>query len=394
MKGDSIVIVSAVRTAIGSFMGSLSSLPVHQLTVPLISHALKEANVKPEDISEVIMGHVLHSGCGQNTARQASIAGGLPIETPAWVVNKVCGSGLMSIALAHDSIKLGRGKVIIAGGHESMSQTPHALNIRGGKKMGDASLEDIMIKDGLTDAFSKLHMGLTAENVAERFKITKDEQDAFAVKSQNKAEAAKKSGKFKDEIVPVTIPNKKDDVIFSEDEFIRDGVTIDALSKLNPAFKKDGTVTAGNASGINDGSAILMLMTYDEAKKRGLPIMGAIKSFATAGVDPSIMGIGPVPASRKALELAGWNINDVDLVEANEAFASQSIYVKRELNIDSNRLNVNGGAIALGHPIGASGSRIVVTLLHEMKRRQSKKGLATLCIGGGMGMAMCIESVI
>ncbi len=394
MKGDSIVIVSAVRTAIGSFMGSLSSLPVHQLTVPLISHALKEANVKPEDISEVIMGHVLHSGCGQNTARQASIAGGLPIETPAWVVNKVCGSGLMSIALAHDSIKLGRGKVIIAGGHESMSQTPHALNIRGGKKMGDASLEDIMIKDGLTDAFSKLHMGLTAENVAERFKITKDEQDAFAVKSQNKAEAAKKSGKFKDEIVPVTIPNKKGDVIFSEDEFIRDGVTIDALSKLNPAFKKDGTVTAGNASGINDGSAILMLMTYDEAKKRGLPIMGAIKSFATAGVDPSIMGIGPVPASRKALELAGWNINDVDLVEANEAFASQSIYVKRELNIDSNRLNVNGGAIALGHPIGASGSRIVVTLLHEMKRRQSKKGLATLCIGGGMGMAMCIESVI
>mgnify|MGYP002360263909 CR=1 FL=1 len=394
MKGDSIVIVSAVRTAIGSFMGSLSSLPVHQLTVPLISHALKEANVKPEDISEVIMGHVLHSGCGQNTARQASIAGGLPIETPAWVVNKVCGSGLMSIALAHDSIKLGRGKVIIAGGHESMSQTPHALNIRGGKKMGDASLEDIMIKDGLTDAFSKLHMGLTAENVAERFKITKDEQDEFAVKSQNKAEAAKKSGKFKDEIVPVTIPNKKGDVIFSEDEFIRDGVTIDALSKLNPAFKKDGTVTAGNASGINDGSAILMLMTYDEAKKRGLPIMGAIKSFATAGVDPSIMGIGPVPASRKALELAGWNINDVDLVEANEAFASQSIYVKRELNIDSNRLNVNGGAIALGHPIGASGSRIVVTLLHEMKRRQSKKGLATLCIGGGMGMAMCIESVI
>lgn len=394
MKGDSIVIVSAVRTAIGSFMGSLSTLPVHQLTVPLISHALKEANVKPEDISEVIMGHVLHSGCGQNTARQASIAGGLPIETPAWVVNKVCGSGLMSIALAHDSIKLGRGKVIIAGGHESMSQTPHALNIRGGKKMGDASLEDIMIKDGLTDAFSKLHMGLTAENVAERFKITKDEQDAFAVKSQNKAEAAKKSGKFKDEIVPVTIPNKKGDVIFSEDEFIRDGVTIDALSKLNPAFKKDGTVTAGNASGINDGSAILMLMTYDEAKKRGLPIMGAIKSFATAGVDPSIMGIGPVPASRKALELAGWNINDVDLVEANEAFASQSIYVKRELNIDSSRLNVNGGAIALGHPIGASGSRIVVTLLHEMKRRQSKKGLATLCIGGGMGMAMCIESVI
>lgn len=394
MKGDSIVIVSAVRTAIGSFMGSLSTLPVHQLTVPLISHTLKETNVRSEDISEMIMGHVLHSGCGQNTARQASIAGGLPIETPAWVVNKVCGSGLMSIALAHDSIKLGRGKIILAGGHESMSQTPHALNIRGGKKMGDASLEDLMIKDGLTDAFSKLHMGITAENVAERFNITRDEQDGFSVNSQNKAELAKKSGKFKDEIVPVTIPNKKGDIVFSEDEFIREGVTIDALKKLNPAFKKDGTVTAGNASGINDGSAILMLMTYDEAKKRGLPIMGAIKSFATAGVDPSIMGIGPVPASKKALELAGWNINEVDLVEANEAFASQSIYVGRELKIDSNRLNVNGGAIALGHPIGASGARIVVTLLHEMKRRQSKKGLATLCIGGGMGMAMCIESVI
>lgn len=388
---NSIVVVSAFRTAIGSFMGGLSSLPAHELSRPVIEHTLKHTGVAAKDISEVIMGHVLSSGCGQNSARQASIASGIPVEIPAWSVNKVCGSGLMSIALGCDAIRLGRSNIVIAGGHESMSQSPHGINIRNAAKMGNMPAEDLMIKDGLTDAFSNLHMGLTAENIAEQFKITREEQDLFSVTSQNKAEAAKKSGRFKNEIVPITLTTRKGDVIFSEDEFIRDGVTMEVLGKLRPAFKKDGTVTAGNASGINDGAAVVMLMTQTEAKKRGLPILGRIISCATTGVEPSIMGTGPITATHKALAEAKWSLDEIDLIEANEAFAAQSICVGRELGWDESRLNVNGGAIALGHPIGASGARILVTLLHEMDKRKAKKGLATLCIGGGMGMAMCIE---
>jgi len=388
---NDIVIVAAFRTAIGSFMGALSSLPVHELSKPLIEHALQHTGVAAADVSEVIMGHVLSGGCGQNAARQASIAAGIPVEVPAWSVNKVCGSGLMSVASGCDAIKLGRSSIVIAGGHESMSQSPHGINIRSAAKMGNVAAEDLMIKDGLTDAFSSLHMGLTAENIAERFKVSREEQDAFSAYSQNKAEAAKKSGRFKDEIVPITISTRKGDVIFLEDEFIRDGVTPEALSKLRPAFKKDGTVTAGNASGINDGAAVVMLMTEAQAKKRGLPILGRIVSYTTTGVEPSIMGVGPISASRKALAEAKWNIDEVDLIEANEAFAAQSVCVGRDMGWKEDRLNVNGGAIALGHPIGASGARILVTLLHEMAKRKAGKGLATLCIGGGMGMAMCIE---
>jgi acetyl-CoA C-acetyltransferase len=386
-----IAIVSAQRTAIGSFMGGISTVPVRQLTSAIIKRVLSDTNVKPEEISEVILGHVLSGGCGQNPARQASIDAGLPVEVPAWEVNKVCGSGLMSIALGADAIRLGRASIILAGGHENMSQVPHGINIRHAGKMGPVAAEDLMIADGLTDAFSKLHMGLTAENIAERFNITREEQDIFAATSQNKAEAARNSGRFKDEIIPIVISTRKGDVVFDSDEYIREGVSADSLSKLRPAFKKDGTVTAGNASGINDGSAVLMLMKHEEAVGRGLKILGKIKSYSTSGVDPSIMGISPVTATKKALSLAGWDIGDLGLIEVNEAFAAQSVYVGRELKWDSSIVNVNGGAIALGHPIGASGARIVVTLLHEMNKRDVKKGIATLCIGGGMGMAMCIE---
>lgn len=388
---DHVVIVAAYRSAIGSFLGSLSGVPVHEISKAVLAHTLLNTNVSANDISEVIMGNVLSSGCGQNPARQAAIAAGIPVEIPAWSVDKVCGSGLMSVALGCDAIKLGRAQIVIAGGHENMSRVPHAINIRSASKMGMLPAEDLMIKDGLTDAFSNLHMGITAENIAEKFNISRDDQDLFASESQNKAEKAKKSGRFKNEIVPITISTRKGDIVFDEDEFVREGVTIDSLSHLRPAFKKDGTVTAGNASGINDGSAVVMMMRNSEAQRRGLPVLAKIISYASVGVDPSVMGIGPIPASHKALSSANWTADEVDLIEVNEAFAAQSIYVGREMKWDSQRVNVNGGAIALGHPIGASGARILVTLLHEMTKRNSRKGLATLCIGGGMGIAMCVE---
>lgn len=388
-----VVIVSALRTAIGNFLGGLSSLPAHKLGEIVIAETLKRTGVKGEEISEVIMGQVLSAAQGMNPARQASLNAGIPKEVPAWTVNQVCGSGLRSVALGFQSIMNGDSNIIIAGGHESMSQSPHALNLRFGTKMGNASLTDTMINDGLTDAFSTKHMGITAENVAKKFNITREQQDEFSAKSQQKAEAAQKADKFKEEIVHVTIPGKKGDTIVDKDEFPRHGTTADALSKLRPAFDKDGTVTAGNASGINDGAAVVMLMTEEEAKKRGLKPLARIASWAHAGVAPEIMGTGPIPATQKALKKAGWNINDLDLIEANEAFAAQAIAVNRELGWDESKINVNGGAIALGHPIGASGARILVTLLHEMQKRNAKKGIATLCIGGGMGVALCVESV-
>jgi acetyl-CoA C-acetyltransferase len=386
-----VVIVSALRTAIGNFAGSISSLPAHKLGEAVIKRVMQDTKVNPSDVNEVILGQVLTANAGQNPARQAAMGAGLPKETPAITINQVCGSGLRSVALAYQSIQLGVNKVVLAGGQESMSQSPHAVHLRNGIKMGDGSLVDTMIKDGLTDAFAGTHMGITAENIAEKFAITRDDQDKFSANSQAKAEAAQKSGVFKDQIVPITIPSKKGEVIFEQDEFIRYGVTAEALSALRPAFKKDGTVTAGNASGINDGAAILMLMTKDEAEKRGLKPLATIKSFAQAGVDPSIMGTGPIPASQKALEMCGWTVNDLDVIEANEAFAAQAICVNRTMGWDESKVNVNGGAIALGHPIGASGARVLVTLIHEMVRRDAKKGLVTLCIGGGMGVAMCLE---
>ncbi len=388
---EDIVIVSAARTPVGSFNGSLSSVPASFLGTVAIKAALERAGVPAADVGEVILGQVLTAAAGQNPARQASIAAGIPIESPAWGMNQVCGSGLRAVALAAQQIADGSAAIVVAGGQESMSQSTHAAHLRNGVKMGDYKMIDTMIKDGLWDAFNGYHMGNTAENVARQWQITREQQDEFAVASQNKAEAAKKAGRFKDEIAPVTIAGRKGDVVVSEDEYIREGATIDQVAKLRPAFDKDGTVTAGNASGINDGAAALVLMTAKEAEARGLKPLARIASFASAGVDPKIMGSGPIPASRKALERAGWKVEDLDLVEANEAFAAQACAVNKDLGWNPEIVNVNGGAIAIGHPIGASGARILTTLLHEMQRRDARKGLATLCIGGGMGVAMCLE---
>jgi acetyl-CoA C-acetyltransferase len=386
-----IVIASAARTPVGSFNGALASLPAHELGKIAIKAALDRAGLQPGDVNEVILGQVLTAGQGQNPARQASIAAGIPVDSPAWGVNQVCGSGLRAVALGMQQILTGASNVVVAGGQESMSQSQHAAYLRSGVKMGSLDLVDTMIKDGLWDAFNGYHMGITAENVARQWQITREDQDKFAVASQNKAEAAKKAGKFKDEITPVTIKGKKGDTIVEHDEYIREGATLDSVTKLRPAFDKAGTVTAGNASGINDGAAAVVLMTLAEAKKRGIEPLARIVSWAHAGVDPSIMGTGPIPASKKALEKAGWTPKDLDLVEANEAFAAQACAVNKGLGWDTDKVNVNGGAIAVGHPIGASGARILTTLLYELKRRNAKRGLATLCIGGGMGIAMCVE---
>ena len=388
---ETIVIASAARTPVGSFNGALASLPAHELGRVAIKAAIERANIEPGDVSEVIMGQILTAGEGQNPARQASIAAGIPVDSPAWGMNQLCGSGLRAVALAAQQIQLGSASIVVAGGQESMSQAPHVAHLRDGTKMGDVKFIDTMIKEGLWEAFNGYHMGTTAENVARQWQITREEQDQFAVASQNKAEAAKKAGKFKDEIAPVTIKTRKGDIVVSEDEYIRDGATLESVTKLRPAFEKDGTVTAGNASGINDGAAAVVLMTLAEAKKRGITPLARIVSWAHAGVDPSIMGTGPIPASKKALEKAGWTVADLDLIEANEAFAAQACAVNKGLGWDTSKVNVNGGAIAIGHPIGASGARVLNTLLFEMKRRDAKKGLATLCIGGGMGVAMCVE---
>lgn len=388
---NTIVIASAARTPVGAFNGALSSLAGHELGKVAITAALERAGVAPGDVSEVILGQVLTAGQGQNPARQASLAAGVPVDSPAWGLNQVCGSGLRAIALGAQQIQSGAAKIVVAGGQESMSQSKHAAHMRNGTKMGPVEFVDTMIKDGLWDAFNDYHMGVTAENVARQWQITREDQDKFAVASQNKAEAAKKAGKFKDEIVPVTIKGKKGDVVVADDEYIRDGATLESVAKLRPAFDKAGTVTAGNASGINDGAAAVVLMTAAEAKKRGIEPLARIVSWAQAGVDPSIMGTGPIPASKKALEKAGWEAKDLDLIEANEAFAAQACAVNKGVGWDTDKVNVNGGAIAIGHPIGASGARVLTTLVHEMKRRGAKKGLATLCIGGGMGIAMCVE---
>jgi acetyl-CoA C-acetyltransferase len=388
---DAIVIVAGARTPVGSFNGALAALPAHELGRIVIQEAMNRAKIEPGMVSEVILGQILTAGQGQNPARQASINAGLPIETPAWLVNMVCGSGLRSVALGYQAIKNGDSSIVIAGGQESMSQSTHCAHLRQGQKMGNLELIDTMIKDGLWDAFNGYHMGTTAENVARQWQITREDQDRFAVASQNKAEAAKKAGRFKDEIVPVTIKGRKGDTVVSEDEYIRNGAKIEDIQGLRPAFNpKEGTVTAANASGLNDGAAAVVLMSAADAERRGLETLGRIVSWAQAGVDPSIMGTGPIPASKKALEKAGWSANDLDLIEANEAFAAQACAVNKGIGWDTEKVNVNGGAIAIGHPIGASGTRILVTLLHEMKKRDAKKGLATLCIGGGMGIAMCI----
>jgi acetyl-CoA C-acetyltransferase len=389
-----IVIVSAARTPVGSFGGSLASLPAHELGTVAIKAALQRANVQPGEVSEVILGQVLTAAQGQGPARRASIGAGIPVDAPAWGVNQICGSGLRAVALGAQQIQTGAATVVIAGGQESMSQSAHAIHMREGTKMGDGKLVDTMVRDGLWDSFNNYHMGTTAENVARQWQITREEQDKFAVASQNKAEAARKAGKFKDEIAPVTIKGKKGDTVVDTDEYIKDGVTLDSVAKLRPAFDpKEGTVTAANASGINDGAAVVVLMTAGEAKKRGLKPLARIASWAQAGVDPSIMGTGPIPASKKALERAGWTVQDLDLIEANEAFAAQAISVNKGLGWDTEKVNVNGGAIAIGHPIGASGARVLTTLLYEMQRRDAKKGLATLCIGGGMGIAVCVENI-
>jgi acetyl-CoA C-acetyltransferase len=388
-----IVIVSAARTPVGSFNGALSGLPAHELGRIAIQAAVERAGITAADVDEVIMGQVLQAGAGQGPARQAAINAGIPNASPAWSLNQLCGSGLRAIALAAQQISDGSADIVVAGGQESMSQSPHAAHIRNGQKMGDLGFVDTMIKDGLWDAFHGYHMGQTAENIASRWQITRGDQDAFAVASQNKAEAAQKAGKFAGEIAPVTIKGRKGDTVVDQDEYIRHGATLDSVSGLKPAFNKEGTVTAANASGLNDGAAAMVLMTAAEAKKRGLTPLARIASWANAGVDPEIMGTGPIPASRKALERAGWTVADLDLVESNEAFAAQSICVVRDLGLDPAKVNVNGGAIAIGHPIGASGARILTTLLHEMKRTGVSKGLATLCVGGGMGVAMCVEKV-
>ncbi|MDA0742734.1 MAG: acetyl-CoA C-acetyltransferase [Proteobacteria bacterium] len=386
-----VVIVSAARTPVGSFLGALSTLPASKLGEVAIKAALERAGVAPADVDEVILGQVLQAGAGQAPARQAAIGAGLANETPAWSLNQLCGSGLRAVALAYQQIMQGDAKIVVAGGQESMSQSPHTAQLRNGQKMGELAFKDSMLQDGLIDAFHGYHMGQTAENIAAKWSIDRASQDAFAVASQNKAEAAQKAGRFADEIVPVTISTRKGDVVVDQDEYIRHGATLEAMEKLKPAFVKDGTVTAANASGINDGAAALVLMSADEAKARGLEPLARIASWATAGVDPAIMGTGPIPASKKALEKAGWTVADLDLIESNEAFAAQSLCVVKELGLDPAKVNVNGGAIAIGHPVGASGARVLTTLLHEMKRSGAKKGLATLCIGGGMGVALCVE---
>lgn len=390
---SSIVIASAARTPVGSFNGALSSVAAHDLGAIAIKAALERAGVAPADVDEVILGQILSAGQGQNPARQAAMAAGIPQEATAWGLNQLCGSGLRAVALGMQQISSGDANIIVAGGQESMSMAPHAMHLRNGVKMGGASMVDTMMHDALTDAFYNYLMGNTAENVAKQWQLSRDEQDAFAVNSQNKAEAAQKAGRFKDEIVPFTITGRKGDTIVSDDEYIRHGSTIEAMQKLRPAFDKEGTVTAANASGINDGAAAVVLMSEEEAGKRGIAPLARIVSWATAGVDPQIMGTGPIPASRKALEKAGWKAADLDLVEANEAFAAQACAVNKEMGWNPDIVNVNGGAIAIGHPIGASGARVFNTLLFEMKRRGAKKGLATLCIGGGMGVAMCVEAL-
>jgi acetyl-CoA C-acetyltransferase len=390
---ESIIVASAARTPVGSFNGSFANMPAHELGAIVIKEALSRAGVEAAEVDEVILGQVLTAGQGQNPARQASIKAGLPKETTAWGLNQVCGSGLRTIAIGMQQIATGDAKIIVAGGQESMSLSPHCAHLRAGVKMGDYSMVDTMIRDGLWDAFNGYHMGNTAENVAKQFQITRDAQDEFAVGSQNKAEAAQKAGKFKDEIVPVTVKGRKGDTVVDQDEYIRHGATLDAMQKLRPAFDKEGTVTAANASGINDGAGAVVLMSEAEAVRRGLKPLVRIASWATAGVDPAIMGTGPIPASRKALEKAGWSTGDLDLVEANEAFAAQACAVNKDMGWNPDIVNVNGGAIAIGHPIGASGTRIFNTLVYEMRRRGAKKGLATLCIGGGMGVAMCVEAM-
>ena len=391
MSASEIVIAAAARTPVGSFNGAFGTLPAHELGAAAIGEVLKRSGVAAAEVDEVILGQVLTAAEGQNPARQAAMAAGLPKETTAWLVNQLCGSGLRSVALGLQQIANGDAGIIIAGGQESMSMAPHAAHLRAGTKMGDLAMVDTMMKDGLVDAFNGYAMGVTAENVAREFQITRQQQDEFAVGSQNKAEAAQKAGRFKNEIVPVTIKSRKGDVVVDQDEYIRPGTTMESVGKLRPAFQKDGTVTAANASGINDGAAAVVLMTAAEASRRGLTPLARIVSWATAGVDPALMGTGPIPASRKALKKAGWAIDQLDLIEANEAFAAQACAVNKDLGWDTAKVNVNGGAIALGHPIGASGARVLVTLLHEMKRRDVKRGLATLCIGGGMGVAMCVE---
>jgi acetyl-CoA C-acetyltransferase len=393
MSTPSIVIASAGRTAVGSFNGAFANTPAHELGATVIASVLERAGVEAGEVNEVILGQVLQAGEGQNPARQAAMKAGLPQETTAWGMNQLCGSGLRAVALGMQQIASGDAQIIVAGGMESMSMAPHCAHLRGGVKMGDMKMIDTMIKDGLTDAFYGYHMGITAENVARQWQLSRDEQDAFAVSSQNKAEAAQKEGRFKDEIVPFIVKGRKGDVTVDADEYIRHGATLESMTKLRPAFDKEGTVTAANASGLNDGAAAALLMSEAEASRRGIQPLARIVSWATAGVDPKVMGTGPIPASRKALERAGWKIGDLDLVEANEAFAAQACAVNKDLGWDPSIVNVNGGAIAIGHPIGASGARILNTLLFEMKRRGASKGLATLCIGGGMGVAMCVESM-
>jgi acetyl-CoA C-acetyltransferase len=391
MADNDIVIVGAARTPVGAFNGAFANTTAHELGATAIKAALARAKVDAAEVDEVIMGQILTAGQGQNPARQAAMAAGIPQEATAWGLNQLCGSGLRAVAIGMQQIANGDADIIVAGGQESMSLAPHVAHLRAGTKMGELKLLDTMLRDGLLDAFQGYHMGNTAENIANRWQITREEQDGFAVASQNKAEAAQKAGRFKDEIVPVTIASRKGDIVVDQDEYPKHGTTLDSVAKLRPAFSKEGSVTAANASGINDGGAAVVLMTAAEAKKRGLTPLATIRSWATAGVDPAIMGTGPIPASRKALDKAGWKTSDLDLIEANEAFAAQAIAVNKDMGWDTDKVNVNGGAIAIGHPIGASGARVLVTLLHEMQKRDARKGLVTLCIGGGMGVAMCLE---
>ncbi|WP_282607422.1 acetyl-CoA C-acetyltransferase [Pelagibius sp. Alg239-R121] len=386
-----VVIAGAARTPVGSFNGGLSGVPASFLGTVAIKEAISRASIAPDDVDEAILGQILSGGAGQNPARQAAVNAGIPVEKTAYQVNQLCGSGLRTVALGYQAIKCGDADIVVAGGQESMSQAPHVAHLRNGQKMGDLKFVDSMIRDGLWCAFNGYHMGNTAENVAKQWQLTRDQQDAFAAASQQKAEAAQSSGRFDDEIAPVTISTRKGDIVIDKDEYPKHGTTAESLGKLRPAFDKEGTVTAGNASGINDGAAAVVLMSSDEAAKRGVTPLARIVSWATEGVDPAIMGTGPIPSSRKALEKAGWSVDDLDLVEANEAFAAQALAVNKDLGWDTDKVNVNGGAIAIGHPIGASGARVLVTLLHEMQKRDAKKGLATLCIGGGMGIAMCVE---
>ncbi len=388
---NDIVIAAAARTPVGAFNGGLSSLPAHDLGQIAIEEAMRRASVDAHEVDEVVMGQILAAGAGQNPARQAAVNAGIPVERTAYGVNQLCGSGLRTVALGYQAIRLGDSDIVVAGGHESMSQAPHCVHLRNGTKIGSTEVVDTMLRDGLLDAFNGYHMGNTAENVAERWQISRDQQDAFAAASQSKAERAQKAGTFAKEIVPVTVKTRKGETVVDADEHPKHGTTVETLAKLRPAFAKDGTVTAGNASGINDGAAAVVLMTRANAETRGIEPLARIVSWATAGVDPAVMGSGPIPASRRALEKAGWSADDLDLVEANEAFAAQACAVNKDLGWDTERVNVNGGAIALGHPVGASGARVLTTLLHEMRRRDAKKGLATLCIGGGMGIAMCVE---